>query len=68
MLDTKRTSDRIMTLKLVAENTVLNTISVSAPRLDSRSRIYSGSIPLNELLILGGDLNGHAGRTDQIYK
>ena len=72
ILEIKRMSDRIMTMKLVPGNTMLNIISVYAPLVgcsqQEKDQFYENleskmrSIPLHEELVIGGDLNGHVGK------
>ena len=69
ILENKRISDRIMTMKLVSGNTVLNIISVYAPQVgcsqQEKDKFYENletemrRITLHEELIIGGYLNGH---------
>ena len=68
ILEIKRISDRLMTMKLVSGNTMLNIISVYAPQVgcsqQDKYQFYENlesemrRIPLHEELIIGGDLNG----------
>ena len=72
ILKIKRISDRIMTMKLVSGNTMLNIISGYAPQVgcsqQEKDQFYENlesemrRIPLHEELIIGGDLNGHVGK------
>ena len=72
ILEIKRISDRIMTMKLVSGNTMLNIISGYAPQVgcsqQEKDQFYENlesemrRIPLHEELIIGGDLNGHVGK------
>ena len=72
ILEIKRISDRIMTMKLVSGNTMLNIISVYAHQVgcsqQEKDQFYENlesemrRIPLHEELIIGGDLNGHVGK------
>ena len=72
ILEIKRISDRIMMMKLVAENTMLNIISVYAPQVgcpqQEKDHFWENlettlrRIPLHEELVIGGDLHGHVGK------
>ena len=66
ILEIKRISDRIMTMKLVSGNTMLNIISVYAPQVgcsqQEKDRFYENlesemrRVPLHEELIIGCDI------------
>lgn len=66
-----RKSDRIMSIKLVIGDEVLNMVSAYAPQvglsMDARQEFWDDledvvqRVPLGEKLIIGGDLNGHVG-------
>ena len=72
ILEIKRISDRIMTMKLVSGNTMLNIFSVYVPQVgcsqQEKDQFYENlesemrRIPLHEELVIGGDLNGHVGK------
>ena len=72
ILEIKRISDRIMTMKLVSGNTMLNIISVYAPQVgcsqQEKDQFYENlenemkRIPLHEELVIGSDLNGDVGK------
>ena len=72
ILEIKRISDRIMTMKLVSGNSVLNIISVYAPQVgcsqQEKDQFYENleremrRIPLHEELVIGSYLNGHVGK------
>ena len=67
----RRKGDRIMAIKLVAGEEILNVICVYAPQVelaDDIKRMFweeleevMQSVPQNEKLCLGGDFNGHIG-------
>ena len=72
ILEIKRISDRIMTMRFVSGNTMLNIISVYAPQVgcsqQKKDQFYKNlesdmrRIPLHEEFVTGGDLNGHVGK------
>ncbi|MCJ8736423.1 hypothetical protein PDJAM_G00258010 [Pangasius djambal] len=69
VLEVKRVSDRVMTLKLEIEGVMLNVVSGYAPQvgceLDEKERFWSEldevieSIPTGERVVIGADFNGH---------
>ncbi|KAK3549338.1 hypothetical protein QTP70_034563, partial [Hemibagrus guttatus] len=71
VLEVKRVSDRVMSLKLEIEGVVLNVISGYAPQvgceLEEKERFWSEldevmeSIPTGERVVIGADFNGHVG-------
>ena len=71
VVEVRRKSDRIMSIKLVVGSEVLNVVSVYAPQVglgEESKRLFwedldevVQSIPHNEGLIIGGDFNGHIG-------
>ena len=73
VFDVQRPSDRIILLKLIIGKTVYAFISVYAPQsgrpVTEKDHYYDqlnavvAKIPLNEVLIPGGDWNGHVGST-----
>jgi hypothetical protein len=74
----RRQGDRIILVKLVIGDMILNVISVYAPQvgldesakrqfwedLDSLIRV----VPSSEKLFIGGDLNGHVGTTSAVFE
>ena len=72
IIEIKRISDRIMTMKLVSGNTTLNIISEYAPQVgcsqQEKDQFYDNleseirRIPLHEELVIEGFLNGHVGK------
>ena len=72
IIEIKRISDRIMTMKLLSGNIMLNIISVYVPQVgcsqQEKDQFYENleseirRILLHEELIIGGDLNGHVGK------
>ncbi|KAK3572941.1 hypothetical protein QTP86_010545 [Hemibagrus guttatus] len=71
VLEVKRVSDRVMSLKLEIEGVMLNVVSGYAPRvgceLEEKERFWSEldevmeSIPTGERVVIGADFNGHVG-------
>ena len=72
VFEVQRPSDRIILLKLIIGKTVYTLVSVYAPQQGrpeaEKDRFYDqlnvvvAKIPLSEVLIPGGDWNGHVGR------
>ncbi|KAK3531013.1 hypothetical protein QTP70_007858 [Hemibagrus guttatus] len=71
VLEVKRVSDRVMSLKLEIEGVMLNVVSGYAPQvgceLEEKERFWSEldevmeSIPAGERVMIGADFNGHVG-------
>ncbi|KAK3523982.1 hypothetical protein QTP70_017489, partial [Hemibagrus guttatus] len=71
VLEVKRVSDRVMSLKLEIEGVMLNVVSGYAPQvgceLEEKERLWSEldevmeSIPTGERVVIGADFNGHVG-------
>ncbi|KAK3553367.1 hypothetical protein QTP70_003532 [Hemibagrus guttatus] len=71
VLEVKRVSDRVMSLKLEIEGVMLNVVSGYAPQvgceLEEKERFWSEldevmeSIPTGERVVIGADFNGHLG-------
>ncbi|KAK3506655.1 hypothetical protein QTP70_012527 [Hemibagrus guttatus] len=71
VLEVKRVSDRVMSLKLEIEVVMLNVVSGYAPQvgceLEEKERFWSEldevmeSIPTGERVVIGADFNGHVG-------
>ncbi|KAK3575285.1 hypothetical protein QTP86_023405, partial [Hemibagrus guttatus] len=71
VLEVKRVSDRVMSLKLEFEEVMLNVVSGYAPQvgceLEEKERFWSEldevmeSIPTGERVVIGADFNGHVG-------
>ena len=71
ILEVKRISDRVMSLKMEIEGTLFNVISAYAPQvgceLVEKEEFWNEledtihSIPREERLVIGADLNGHVG-------
>ena len=78
VVDVKRQGDRIILVKLVLGDVVLNIISAYAPQVglsESEKRKFwedlddmVRAVPTNEKLFIGGDLNGHVGSTNAGYE
>src|SRR4051812_36672580 len=70
----KRQGDRIILVKLVIGDLVLNVISAYAPQVghneSTKLEFWEGledlvrSVPIGERLSIGGDLNGHVGTSN----
>ena len=77
VVDVRRKSDRIMSIKLVLGVEVLNVICVYAPQIGLSEDIKKvfweeleevlQSVPRHEKLFLGGDFNGHIGERADGY-
>ncbi|KAK3510058.1 hypothetical protein QTP70_026788, partial [Hemibagrus guttatus] len=71
VLEVKRVSDRVMSLKLEIEGVMLNVVSGYAPQvgceLEEKEKFWSEldevmeSIPTGERVVIGADFNGHVG-------
>ncbi|KAK3549324.1 hypothetical protein QTP70_034553, partial [Hemibagrus guttatus] len=71
VLEVKRVSDRVMSLKLEIKGVMLNVVSGYAPQvgceLEKKERFWSEldevmeSIPTGERVVIGADFNGHVG-------
>ncbi|KAK3513513.1 hypothetical protein QTP70_015480, partial [Hemibagrus guttatus] len=71
ILEVKRVSDRVMSLKIEIERVMLNVVSGYAPQvgceLEEKERFWSEldevmeSIPTGERVVIGADFNGHVG-------
>jgi hypothetical protein len=78
VVDVKRLGDRIILVKLVIGDLVLNVISAYAPQVglneNSKREFWEGledmvsSVPVGEKLFIGGDLNGHAGTSSTSFE
>ncbi|AQL05851.1 Retrovirus-related Pol polyprotein LINE-1 [Zea mays] len=78
VVDVKRVGDRIILVKLVIGDLVLNVISVYAPQVglneNSKREFWEGledmvsSVPVGEKLFIGGDLNGHVGTSSTSFE
>ncbi|KAK3557964.1 hypothetical protein QTP86_005212 [Hemibagrus guttatus] len=72
VLEVKRVSDRVMSLKLKIEGVMLNVVSGYAPQvgceLEEKERFWSEldevmeSIPTGDRVVIGADFNGHVGK------
>jgi hypothetical protein len=71
VVDVKRCGDRIILVKLVIGDLILNVINAYAPQVghneNTKREFREGledlvrSVPSGEKLFMGGDLNGHVG-------
>ena len=78
VVEVRRKSDRIMSIKLVVGAEVLNVVSVYAPQMgldEECKRLFwedldevVQSFPRDEGLLIGGDFNGHIGRSGEGYE
>ncbi|PWZ30868.1 Coiled-coil domain-containing protein SCD2 [Zea mays] len=78
VVDVKRVGDRIILVKLVIGDLVLNVISAYAPQVglneNSKREFWEGledmvsSVPVGEKLFIGGDLNGHVGTSSTSFE
>ena len=78
VVDVKRRGDRIILVKLVVEDLVLNVISAYAPQVghneNTKREFWEGledmvrSVPIGEKLFIGGDLNGHVGTSNTCFE
>jgi hypothetical protein len=78
VVDVKRLGDRIILVKLVIGDLVLNVISMYAPQVglneNSKREFWEGledmvsSVPIGEKLFIGEDLNGHVGTSSTSFE
>jgi hypothetical protein len=78
VVDVRRQGDRIILVRLVIGDLVLNVISAYAPQVglseSSKSQFWEdldsmvSTVPISEKLFIGGDLNGHVGATNVGYE
>jgi len=78
VVDVRRKSDRILSIKLVVGSEIFNIVSVYVPQVGLDEEIKRlfwedldevvQSIPQNEGLLIGGDLNGHVGSRGEGYE
>ncbi|XP_026459826.1 craniofacial development protein 2-like [Papaver somniferum] len=71
VFDVQRAGDRLIMVKILLGGTILNVITAYAPQerspKDEQTSFWEAleglvrSVPLNEKLFIGGDLNGHVG-------
>jgi hypothetical protein len=74
LVDVKRRGDRMILVKLVVGDLVLNVISAYAPQVghneSTKREFWEGledlvrRVPIGEKLFIGGDLNGHVGTSN----
>ncbi|PZC80720.1 hypothetical protein B5X24_HaOG214121 [Helicoverpa armigera] len=78
VMEVKRVNDRIIVVKFVLEDLILNVISVYAPQVGCDERMKEKfwedwdavmmNVPVNEQVFVGGDFNGHVGRMRGKYE
>ena len=78
VVDVKRKSDCILSIKLVVGSEVLNVVSIYGPQVGLDEEIKKlfwedldevvQSIPQSEGLLIGGDFNGHGGSRGEGYE
>ncbi|PVH38854.1 hypothetical protein PAHAL_5G370400 [Panicum hallii] len=78
VVDVRRQGDRIILVRLVIGDLVLNVISAYAPQVglseSSKSQFWEdldsmvSTVPISEKLFIGGDLNSHVGATNVGYE
>ncbi|PUZ43430.1 hypothetical protein GQ55_8G009000 [Panicum hallii var. hallii] len=78
VVDVRRQGDRIILVRLVIGDLVLNMISAYAPQVglseSSKSQFWEdldskvSTVPISEKLFIGGDLNGHVDATNVGYE
>ncbi|CAK1595770.1 unnamed protein product [Parnassius mnemosyne] len=76
--DVKRVNDRMIVVKLMIENKVVNVVSVYAPQTGCEESVKEKfweefdcmmmGIPEREDVYMGGDFNGHVGRVNDGYE
>ena len=78
IISISKISDRLMSLRLVMRGEVWNIVSAYAPQIGCEQsekdafwndfRTLLGGLPTQELLFVGGDLNGHVGQDNYDYE
>ncbi|XP_045454738.1 craniofacial development protein 2-like [Melitaea cinxia] len=78
VMDVKRVNDRVIVVKLLIENSLLNVVSVYAPQTECddsmKERFWEDfdavimKVPECEEIYIGGDFNGHVGRMNDGYE
>ena len=78
IMEIKRTSDRLMSMKLVKQNGKINIVSAYAPQvgcsLDEKEAFWEEledlirGLPEDEQVIIGADLNGYIGKENEGYE
>ena len=78
VIDVKRICDRIIVIKLVLEKEIINIISAYAPQIGldetTKKQFWENTdglvqgMPESERIFIGGDLNGHVGKTSGGYE
>nr|XP_034840840.1 craniofacial development protein 2-like [Maniola hyperantus] len=76
--DVNRVNDRIIVVKLVIQNVVVNIVSVYAPQVgcddEMKETFWKNfdavmmGIPQSEEIYIGGDFNSHVGRTNENFE
>jgi len=78
VVEVRRKSDRIMSIRLVVGSEIFNVVSVYGPQIgldEDIKRLFREdldeviqNIPQTEKLLIGGDFNGHIGRRGEGYE
>ena len=78
VVEVKRVSDRLMMIKLIVGKSLVNIISAYAPQVgrsqEEKDKFWDKVCELmegikdSEMIVLGGDLNGHVGRRSDGYE
>ena len=78
VVEVSRKSDRIMSIKMVVGDEVLNVVSAYAPQVgsdaSSKQEFWDDleevveHVPIGEKLVIGGDLNGHVGTSREGFE
>ena len=78
VIELRRRSDRILSIKLVVGSEIFNVVSIHAPQIgldEETKRLFwedldevIQNIPQTEKLFIGGDFNGHIGRRGDGYE
>ncbi|XP_059045646.1 uncharacterized protein LOC131841340 [Achroia grisella] len=78
VMNVKRVSDRVIAIKIMLQNIIVNVVSVYAPQAGCDDRMKEKfweefdtvmmDIASTEDIYIGGDFNGHVGRLNEDYK
>ncbi|KAG2606474.1 hypothetical protein PVAP13_4NG172711, partial [Panicum virgatum] len=64
VIDVRRRGDRIILVRKVVGDSAVNVISAYAPQVGLNLDSMASTVPVNEKLLIGGDLNDHVGATN----